>query len=178
MTVQLRSTANCVNTPRVRFVLEELGTPYQITIVPDGTFTAAYGVPGPELIEAAYSGDFRLIEISAIVRHVARTYGAGRLWPEDLHGQAEVDRWLDFQAIRVARAAASGDTATLTTLCGALDRHLAARPWLLARGFTLADCGFMPAVLKRDKLPLAAFPAVTAYFDRLMARPAWARAVS
>lgn len=172
--VQLRSTAGCVNTPRVLFVLEELGVPYQVEVVPDGTFTAIYGIPGPELIE----DEGRLVEVGALVRHLARRHGAGTLWPADLHGQAEVDRWLDFQAIRLARAAANRDLPTLDTLLGALERRTAAQPWMLTRGFTVADIGFAPAMVKRDKFPLHRYPAVAAYFDRLAARPAWARALA
>ncbi len=170
--VHLRSTTGCVNTPRILFALEEMGVPYRIDLVPDGTFTAAHGIPGPELVE----DDFIVIEVGAILRHVARRHGTGTLWPPDLRGQAEVDRWLDFQAVRVARAAAARDVDALATLLGALERQVATQPWLLARGLTVADCGFVPTLLKRDRLPLARFPAVAAYLDRLAARPAWTRA--
>src|SRR6185295_13311517 len=70
--VHLRSTRNCPNTPRVRFALEEMGVPYELELVPDGTFTREYGIPGPELVE----GDARIVEVNAILRHVARRHGA------------------------------------------------------------------------------------------------------
>jgi glutathione S-transferase len=170
--VHLRSTTGCVNTPRILFALEEMGVPYRIEIVPDGSFSTRYGIPGPELVEE----DGILVEVSAIVRHVARRYGLGTLWPDDLHGMAEVDRWLDFQAIRLARAAAAREVATLHTLLAALDHHVVDQPWLLARGFTVADVGFLPALSRRERLPLERYPAVDAYLDRLAARPALSRA--
>ncbi|KAB2901861.1 MAG: glutathione S-transferase family protein [Kofleriaceae bacterium] len=172
--VQLRSTTGCVNTPRILFALEEMGVPYRTEIVPDGTFTARYGIPGPELVD----GERTIVEVGAILRHVVRTYGTGSLWPSDRFDQAEVDRWLDFQAVRLARAAAARDLETLGTLLGALERHLRTRTWMLGDDFTVADCGFVPAMMKRDKFPLDKFPAIAAYFDRLGARPAWKRALA
>jgi glutathione S-transferase len=171
--VHLRSTHGCVNTPRILFALEEMGVPYRVETVPDGTFTARYGIPGPELVD----GERKVVEVGAILRHVVRTYGAGTLWPSDRFDQAECDRWLDFQAIRIARAAAARDVDTLGTLLSAFERHISKRTWILGDEFTVADCGFIPAMLKRDKFPLETYPAIAAYFDRLGARPAWKRAV-
>lgn len=172
--VLLRSTTGCVNTPRILFALEEMGVPYRLETAADGTFTARYGIPGPELVD----GDHTLVEVDAILRHVVRSYGTGGLWPADRFDQAEVDRWLDFQAVRLARAAAARDLETLGTLLGALERHLRTHRWMLGDDFTVADCGFVPAMMKRDKFPLEQFPAIAAYFDRLGARPAWQRAVA
>ena len=172
--VYLRSTLGCVNTPRILFALEEMGVPYRVETVPDGTFTMRYGIPGPELVD----GERVVVEVGAILRHVVRTYGTGGLWPADRFDQAEVDRWLDFQAIRIARAAAARDLETLGTLLAALERHLGTRTWLLGNAFSVADCGFVPAMLKRDKFPLDKFPAIAAYFDRLGERPAWKRALA
>jgi glutathione S-transferase len=170
--LQLRSTVNCTNTPRILYALEEMELPYKIETVPDGTFSARYGIPGPELLD----GDHTLVEVTAIIRHVVRRFGVGTLWPEDVFEQAEVDRWLDFQAIRLARSVAANDTTTMTTLLGAFERHIDTRAWVLGDDFTLADIGFVPAMNKRAKFPLAQFPAIAAYFDRLGARPAWQRA--
>ncbi len=172
--VELRSTRGCVNTPRILMALEEMGVGYRVEVVPDGTFSTRHGIPGPELLE----GKHVLVEVGAILRHVARRYGAGTLWPADLIGQAQVDRWLDFQAVRMARAAAGRDLETLGVLLAVLERHVTAHEWILDRGFTLADLGFVPAMVKRDKFPLASFPAIAAYFDRLGARPSWKNALA
>lgn len=172
--VHLRSTTGCVNTPRILYALEEMGVPYRVDTVPDGTFSARYGIPGPELVD----GDRIVVEVGAILRHVCRTYGAGTLWPSDRFDQAECDRWLDFQAIRVARAAAARDLETLGTLLGAFERHISKRTWILGDALSVADIGFVPAMLKRDKFPLETFPSIAAYFDRLAARPAWQRALA
>ena len=172
--VRLRSTANCSNTPRVLYALEELGESYDVEVVPDGVFTAAHGIPGPELVD----GDRSVFEITAQLRHVARRFGAGSLWPTDVYAQAEVDRWIDFQAVRVSKAQATRDVAGLLTLLGALDRHVAVRPWVLGDDFTIADIGFVPLLQKRAALApqLDRHAAIGGYLDRLAARPAWARA--
>lgn len=170
--LQLRSTVNCVNTPRILYALEEMGLPYEVDTVPDGTFSARYGIPGPELVD----GDHTVVEVSAIIRHVARRFGVGTLWPDDVFEQAEVDRWLDFQAVRLARSVAARDLDTMGRLLDAFEHHIASRKWVLGDDFTVADIGFAPAMLKRDKFPLDRFPSIAAYFDRLGARPAWQRA--
>jgi len=163
-----------VNTPRILYALEEMGVPYRVETVPDGSFTLRYGIPGPELVD----GDRIVVEVGAILRHVGRTYGAGTLWPADRFDQAEVDRWLDFQAVRIARAVAGRDLEMLGTLLGAFERHISTRTWILGDDFTIADLGFVQAMLKRDKFPLETFPATAAYFDRLSGRPAWKRALA
>lgn len=172
LVLQLRSTVNCVNTPRILYALEEMELPYRIDTVPDGTFSARYGIPGPELLDDGHT----LVEVSAIIRHVARRFGTGTLWPDDVFAQAEVDRWLDFQAVRLARSVAARDLDTMIRLLDAFERHIATRAWVLGERFTIADIGFAPAMLKRDKFPLDRFPAIAAFFDRLGARPAWHRA--
>jgi glutathione S-transferase len=166
--LRVRSTTNCPNTPRVLVALEETGTPYEITAVPDGTFTALYGIPGPELTD----GDLVVVELGAVARHVARAYGAGTLWPSDLRGQAEVDRW--YELMRRLSAAVKEDA---RPLCERLDAQLAGRDWL-AGAFTLADCAFVAALPMRAKLPLAGLDRFTAYLDRLAARPSVVRGLA
>jgi glutathione S-transferase len=167
--IHIRSTTNCPNTPRVLVALEETGTPYDITPVPDGTFTARYGIPGPELTD----GDLVVVELGALVRHVARAYGAGTLWPADLRGQAEVDRW--YELIRRLSAAAADRAAR--PLLERLEAQLADRHWL-AGEFTMADCGYVAVLAMRSKLPLDGLPRFTAYLDRLAARPSVVRGLA
>jgi glutathione S-transferase len=59
-----------------------------------------------------------------------------------------------------------------------LDQRLARGPYVLGEAFSLADCAAGPALFYADWLrPFDAFPALRAYYDRLRARPAFARAV-
>lgn len=58
----------------------------------------------------------------------------------------------------------------------ALARHLAGRDWAAGNGFTLADCAAAPALFYGGVLhPFDGHPALTAYAERLIARPSFAR---
>src|ERR1041384_6447641 len=108
--IELRSTHNCPNTPRVAFALEELGLAYQIERVEDGVFTATWGSPGPTL----HDGDVVTIEPGAILRRLARR--EGKLWPPTLAAQAAADRWFEFQGRRLSRAFEAKDAAKTRAL--------------------------------------------------------------
>lgn len=58
-----------------------------------------------------------------------------------------------------------------------LEGQLAGRAWAAGEAFSLADCAAAPALFYADKVaPLgAAHPVVSAYLDRLLARPSFAR---
>jgi glutathione S-transferase len=61
----------------------------------------------------------------------------------------------------------------------ALDKQLPGKTWIMGEDFTMADCAAAPALFYADRLaPLATdYPNVTAYLDRLKARPSYARAL-
>jgi len=58
-----------------------------------------------------------------------------------------------------------------------LEGQLAGRTWAAGEAFSLADCAAAPALFYANKVaPLgAAHPVVSAYLDRLLARPSFAR---
>jgi glutathione S-transferase len=59
---------------------------------------------------------------------------------------------------------------------GLLERELERREWLGSEGFGLADCAAAPALWYGDKCaPVADFPNLKAYLERLKARPPFAR---
>ena len=78
MTLIVHTTARCRNTPRLLFGLEEARLAYGLTVRDDGWFESTHGRPGPKLED----GPLRLLEVNAILRHVARGH-ASRLWPAD-----------------------------------------------------------------------------------------------
>ena len=52
-------------------------------------------------------------------------------------------------------------------------------PWALGETFTIADCAALPALYYADyAVPLAAWPALTAYLERLKSRPSIARVLA
>ena len=68
------------------------------------------------------------------------------------------------------------------TIYRVLDHHLATHPmgWAVGGEFTMADCAAAPALSYADRvLPFSGqHPHLAAYFERLMARPSFARAVA
>jgi len=60
-----------------------------------------------------------------------------------------------------------------------LDGEMAERTWAIGEAFTVADCAAAPALYYADKvLPFeATHPNVWAYYQRLCARPSFARAL-
>jgi glutathione S-transferase len=66
------------------------------------------------------------------------------------------------------------------TALAIVEREMAGREWA-AGGFSLADCAAAPALFYINEAidPLAGrYPALTAYLDRLMQRPSYARALA
>lgn len=91
-----------LNVQKVVACANELGLAYE-RIDAGGTFG---GLDTPEalarnpnaLIPVIRDGDFVLWESNAIVRYLARRYGAGSLWPDDPQVVADADRWMEWQS--------------------------------------------------------------------------------
>jgi glutathione S-transferase len=173
--ILVRSTKNCTNTPRILFALEELALPYRVERVPDGTFARRWGSPGPEITD----GDVTTIEVGAILRHLARR--ANALLPATLAQHAESDRLFDFQARRISRAVEAKDHAEVERLMGFVEATLARTPFLLGDELSIVDVFYshfaIPATRARMDY-LARMPALSAYLDRVAARPAFVRALA
>ena len=69
--------------------------------------------------------------------------------------------------------------ARIQSCYGMIDKEVATRTWAMGEVFTLADCAAAPALFYANKvLPFGdAHRNVTAYFDRLTARPCFARVI-
>lgn len=67
----------------------------------------------------------------------------------------------------------------LHTAYDVIERDMAGRTWATGEDFTMADCAAAPALYYADRvLPFReTHPGVAAYFDRLLQRPSFARAV-
>ncbi len=67
--------------------------------------------------------------------------------------------------------------ATMTTAFEVLEAELSKHTWAVGEAFSMADCSAAPAIFYADKLmPLGdRYPSLRAYFDRLLARPSYAR---
>jgi glutathione S-transferase len=193
------------NVMKVIWLLEEMQLPYQ-RIDAGGTFgmtdTAAYRGKNPTgLVPTLEEEDgFTLFESNAILRYLAASHRAGdALWPADLRLRADIDRWMDFQQTvmnprmvavfqplirlkpeqrdpeKIAQAAqvwAAGWDMLLPWLEG--------QPYIAGAQFSLADIPLGPLLHRYYALPIERpdRPALRAWYDRLLERPAYAAHVA
>lgn len=186
---------------RVLWLLEELGLPCEVRFwsLTDG------GMRSPEFRSLSPAGrvpvleidGHRIFESAAIVQYLTEREGRLAPPPGDAERPAFLE-WLSFaetqanvvQALNIhhiflrpesARSVPLMrlDTKRLAVTARALEAHLADRQTILASGFSAADCmmGFNIDALFRF-LPAVDYPAVAAYRDRMIARPAYQRAVA
>lgn len=184
---------------RVLWLLEELGLPCEITIwsLTDGSLRRAeFRALSPAGRVPALEIDGRAIfESGAILQYL--TEREGRLAPKPGEAErADFLEWVHFaetqanilQQLNICHiflrpeiprpvALMRMETKRLAVTARALEDHLAGQQTLLASGFSAADCmlGFNIEALFRF-LPVADYPALTAYRDRMMVRPAYRRA--
>ncbi|HSP95987.1 MAG TPA: glutathione S-transferase family protein [Candidatus Dormibacteraeota bacterium] len=140
---------------------------------------------------------FVLWESNAILQYLAAKQPARGLWPTDVRGQADVARWLAWEAAHwtpactpmayervVKRLAGLGDPDPAEVARGeqlfhqfapVLNGHLAGRRWLLGDQLTVADfsVGAPMAVAVAAQYPLATYPELTRWYASLAALPAW-----
>ena len=69
--------------------------------------------------------------------------------------------------------------ARIQSCYGMIDKEVAAKTWAMGEAFSLADCAASPALFYANKvMPFGdTHKNVTAYFDRLKARPSFARVI-
>lgn len=183
---------------RVAWLLEELGLPYELTEYRLGDLRQ------PDFLARSPAGKIPALDIDgttvfesgAIVELL--TEREGRLAPKP----GEVERapfleWLHFaetqaafiQNLNIQHVVIRPDTARsvvtmkletkrLAFTARALESRLTGRDHILDSGFSAADCmfGFNVRAMTHF-LPAADYPAIMAWWDRMRARPACARAL-
>jgi glutathione S-transferase len=143
-------------------------------------------------------GERTIIEASCIIEYLGLHHpGPVRLIPADAKAALEVrmwDRFFDnyvstpqqkvvFDALRPPEArdpyGVQQAREMLDTAYAWLERRMSQREWVAGEQFSLADCAAAPFLFYADWThPFGgAYPAVSAYRRRLLARPSFARAV-
>jgi glutathione S-transferase len=131
-------------------------------------------------------------ESTAIIEYLDHYFAGERsLLPTDWEAAFEVrfwDRVFDNYVQRPMQQIVSGrlkssdadltsERTTLTTAYRTIDQHMASRVWASGQDFSMADCAAAPALFYASTLQ--PFPAelkhLSAYFDRLLRRPSFAR---
>lgn len=140
-----------------------------------------------------------VIETGIIIEYLDRHYPGPRpLFPRDASEALEARLWerlfdayvmtsvtkivgdrLRAEHERDPRGVAEAK-ATLTQVYDMLERQLVGRTWVIGEAFTVADCAGAPALFYAGTLvPFAAsHPNVSAYFERLVARPSFQRVLA
>ena len=151
------------------------------------------------LVPTLQDGDFVLWESNAIVRHLARRYGAGRLEPGDPAAHALAEQWMDWQlsvagpaigpaflglvrtapAQRDAAAIAASQQRTSEAMT-IFDAALARRPYAAGAAFSMGDIplGIMAYRFRQLVPERPALPNLERWYESIAARPAFIEHVS
>ena len=184
---------------RARWILNEVGWPYEVRLVDAPTLASVeYGAKQPFGQVPCLEEDGRptLFETGAIVIDVATR--AGRLIPPDgpqraavlawviaalnsvepfLMNVAEVDFFLRDEADKAKRRPLVA--AAAEKRLGQVEAALGDRSWLVGDDFTIADLMMGSVLLIARRLDLMTdHPALAAYQDRCLDRPAYRKAVA
>lgn len=175
--------------------LYENGAPFEARVVNlgDAAARAAYAALWPTAkIPLLVDGDRVVPETSIQIEYLDRTHpGAVRLLPGDFDAQLDVRLWdrvfdqyvmtpMQRHVAQHLRPEAERDAATLTGTVDELGRaydliegRLGDRIWAAGDTFSMADCAAAPALFYAAVIrPFSPeHPRLSAYFERLMARP-------
>lgn len=191
---------NSGNSSRSVFALAEAGVPWNPRPVDwrgGETHGTAYLAINPMgKVPALADGELRLWESNAINWYLAEKHPECGLLPGSMTGRAAVHRWLFFQAGHVGPAcfpivrtlpsvqafwnattdpqAVEAGRKELGRYLPVLESALVGRDWLEG-AFSLADITYAPhfMLLGRTGFDFSPYPALQAWLDRLLARPAW-----
>ena len=187
---------NSANVQKVMWSLGELHLPYQRNDV-GGSFGYPEDYANPnQVVPTIKDGDLVVWESGACVRYLARTYGAGSLWPEDPAQLALADMWMEWHRSDIALAffplfqmlvrdmpSTPETIARLTANCGRifgqLDTQLQGRDFICGNTLTMAAIVNGAIAFRYMTLPIErpALPAMQAWYARLADRPAYRKHV-
>jgi glutathione S-transferase len=196
--------ANSSNVMKVLWLLDELGLPYE-RIDAGGQWrnvdAPAYRAINPTgTVPTLEEGAFTVFESNVILRYLASVHAAGSpLWPLLPQARANTDRWMDWQQCALnppataiflglvrtppeKRDAAAIEKATVdaTRHYTLLDAQMAKGGYITGSEFSLADIPIGPNVHRWFNLDIRrpSLPHLRAWYDRMLARPAFARHVA
>lgn len=186
---------NSSNSAKVFWLLDQIGHDYDL--IPTGRGFAPTDTPeflalNPfGKVPVVQDGGAVVWESNAVLRYLAKRFGAVMLWPEDAAAQAGVDGWMDWASIsltppltRLRKARAAGrtddtDLPAIVTAFALLDQQLARHDFIAGADLSLADITAAPSVhrwflLDGDR---PALPHLEGYARRLAGFPGYVRHV-
>jgi glutathione S-transferase len=203
--LKLHGHANrtAANVLKIRAALYEVGAGFEYKIVDlahGEQKTPEYLAINPHgKVPVLTDGDFVLPESDAILWYVAEKYPKAGLLPTDAQGRARTLEWCDFASsglyvwsyehhIHTTHAepanrsvwVAEKSRAALDRALGVLEQRLEVRQYVATDSLTIADFG-LTAVINmirtRSQIEVVKYPKIGAYFERMVARPAWVKAL-
>ena len=202
--MKLYNSPGSPNALRTRAVIHELDLPVEIVdvnIAKGENRSPEYLAINPNgKVPTFVDGDLVIWESRAINAYLASLKPEANLYPADPKRRAIVDQWSYWQAIHLGpsmqkiafervqkkafgrgdadEAAIAGDVKTVAELLGVLDAALAGRQWI-AGELSLADFALATTFILRKGASLGVEPHanVTAWIERLEARPSWEKAI-
>lgn len=193
---------NSSNVRKVLWAARELGLAHE-SINAGGAFGV---VDGPEYrrknpngrVPMIEDGDFVLWESNAIVRYLMARYGTADLYATDPMARAVADKWMDWTTSSFAGPFRTVFWGVLRTPPGQQDwnaihaaiheidellripeQALAGQPYLSGERFGMGDIPLGSFIYAWFEMPIerAATPHLSAWYERLKARPAYRAAV-
>lgn len=190
--------ANSMNVQTVMWGLAELDLPCERLDYGrgfGGNDSPEYRAMNPNgLVPVLKDENVTMFESAAILRYLASRYARFPFWPEDPVARAPIDMWAEWgkttlqrefgpifwSVIRPAADARPPEgLAALDRHLGVLEGQIGANPYVTGRDLTVADI-VIGVVLFRYftlEIPREARPVLSAYYERLRARPAYAEHV-
>jgi glutathione S-transferase len=186
---------------RIYWLLEELGIPYELSLVKftPGKMPFAQAAPYGK-VPAIEDGDVVMIESGAILEYVLEKYGQGRLAPAPgTAGRAAFLQWVYFSEATalppigdIVRhtlfkpeperipAVVEDARGRLGATFAVVEKALEGKPYLLGPDFSAADImmGVTLHIARRLNSLEERFANLSAYLSRLESRPAFRKALS
>ena len=202
--IRIWGRTNSSNVMKVLWLLDELGVEYE-RLDAGGAFgrtdTAEYRAMNPPgLVPTLQEDGFSLFESNAILRYLCNSCVPGSPWyPSAPRPRAEVDAWLDAQQTLLTRphtvifvnlirtppdkrdmAAVAAATKEAARIWGMVETRLAGRNFFTGAAPSIADIAWGVHVHRWFAMPIERpdLPGLRAWYDRLLARPPYAKHVA
>ncbi len=200
--VRIWGRTNSSNVQKVLWAADEVGAKYE-RIDAGGAFGVVkepkYLAMNPNaLVPTIEDGDLVLWESNTIVRDLAAKSGRSTLWIDDPGKRALAEKWMDWGFtlggpngplfwgyVRTPpdkRDPAALEAARLKAieLWAIVDSQLANQPYIAGKDFSIGDIGLGVFVHRWHQFPIERgdLPNLAGYYERLKARPAYARHVA
>ena len=190
------------NVQKVMWALEEANVEYERHTI-GGQFG---GTDSPEYrklnlnktVPAIQDGTLKIFESNAIIRHIARKYGAGTIRPRGQRAYALADQWVDWSGFvfnqamfpifynKIRKSPEEYDAAAVKAaekksaeVLKIIDRGLGRKPWLAGRHFSYGDIpmGVLFWRYKKMDIKHGKTKNLDRWFAQLQERPAYREVV-